>query len=146
MEQAEKIYEFGLLLSGKLTLEEAQSLWDRLEEFFINFGAKVIKKSDLQRKKLAYPIKKEGEAYFGFFYFSFLPEKIKELQEKMKFFDKSLLRFLCLTPPPNFDKIMSGETPKRKVEKVKKIKEKKKAEKIDLEALEQKLEEIKELI
>lgn len=153
MEKGERIYELGFLLSGKLTLQEANELQKKLEDF-LSKEAKILKKAELQKKNLAYPIKKEEQAYFGFFYFSLLPTKIKELQEKLKLFDKGLLRFLCLTPPPNFDKIMAGGYPSKKVaqkeaKEKKKIKEKetkKEPEKIDLEALEQKLEEIKELL
>ncbi len=146
-----KIYEFAFLLNGRLNETDAVALFDKLENIFQEAEAKIIKKSNLERKFLAYPIKKEGEAYFGYFHLELDPEKVAEIKEKFRY-ENGVLRQLCLTPPPNFGKMtnVGGK------QKAKEAKEKKEAEEpteakeeakeeIDLEGLDQKLEEIKDL-
>lgn len=148
-----KVYEFAFLLNGRLSETDAAALFDKLENIFSDFGAKTIKKSNLERKPLAYPIKKEGEAYFGYFHLELDPEKVAEIKEKFRY-ENGILRHLCLTPPPNFGKITNvGGKQKAKEAKEKKepegvaeVKEKEEEkEEIDLEGLDQKLEEIKDL-
>jgi len=148
-----KIYEFAFLLNGRLSETDAAALFDKLENIFSDFGTKTIKKSNLERKLLAYPIKKESEAYFGYFHLELDPEKVAEVKEKFRY-ENGILRHLCLTPPPNFGKMTNvGGKQKAKEAKEKKesegvaeVKEKEEEkEEIDLEGLDQKLEEIKDL-
>ncbi|HOX21634.1 MAG TPA: 30S ribosomal protein S6 [Candidatus Paceibacterota bacterium] len=149
-----KVYEFAFLLNGRLAETEAVALFDKLENIFSGFEAKVIKKSNLERKFLAYPIKKEGEAYFGYFQLELDPEKVAEIKEKFRY-ENGILRHLCLTPPPNFGKMTNvGGKQKAKEAKEKKGSEgapeaaaeaTNKKEEIDLEGLDQKLEEIEDL-
>ncbi|MDP2855546.1 MAG: 30S ribosomal protein S6 [bacterium] len=149
-----KVYEFAFLLNGRLSEIDAVALFDKLENIFSDFGAKVMKKSNLERKLLAYPIKKEGEAYFGYFYLELDPEKVAEIKEKVRY-ENGILRHLCLTPPPNFGK-MTNVGGKQKAKEAKEKKEFEgtseeaaetvnKKEEIDLEGLDEKLEEIKNL-
>lgn len=149
-----KVYEFAFLLNGRLNETDAAALFDNLENIFSGFGAKTIKKSNLERKLLAYPIKKESEAYFGYFYLELDPEKVAEIKEKFRY-ENGILRHLCLTPPPNFGKITNvGGKQKAKEAKEKKDFEEapemaaetvNKKEEIDLEGLDKKLKEIKDL-
>lgn len=149
-----KVYEFAFLLNGRLSETEAVALFDKLENIFSGFEAKVIKKSNLERRFLAYPIKKEGEAYFGYFHLELDPEKVAEIKEKFRY-ENGILRHLCLTPPPNFGK-MTNVGGKQKAKEAKEKKESEEApeaaaetvekkEEIDLEGLDQKLEEIEDL-
>ena len=149
-----KVYEFAFLLNGRLSETDAVALFDKLENIFSDFGAKTIKKSNLERKLLAYPIKKEGEAYFGYFHLELDPEKVAEIKEKFRY-ENEILRHLCLTPPPNFGK-MTNVGGKQKAKEAKEKKESEgaseaatetvdKKEEVDLEGLDEKLEEIKDL-
>jgi ribosomal protein S6 len=49
--------------------------------------------------KLAYPVKKQTSAFFGFVVFEALPETITKINDSLKFAE-GILRFLIITPPP----------------------------------------------
>lgn len=150
-----KAYEFGFLLSSALNDAELFAILEKIEKIFTESGAKIIKKSGVERKILFYPIQKQKEANFCYFHFEVDPEKLLEIKDKFKY-EANILRYLCLTPPPNFGRIASVEPHRhfsrdeRKEEEsaeVKEVfvKEKPAEEKIDLEGLDKKLGEIEEL-
>jgi len=151
MNDEKRIYEFSFLLSGRLNETEASSLFEKIEKIFEEKEGKIVRKSELEKKILSYPIKKEGEAYFGYFHLELNPEKLEGIKEKIRY-ENDILRYLCLTPPPNFGKItnVGGKQKGREVKAKKEIEEKTESkevkEKLDLETLDQKLEEIKGLV
>ena len=97
---------------------------------------------------LAYQIKKENEAYFGYLHFLANTDKIKNISDDLKL-NQKVLRFLIITPP--ITKMMRMATPRiikktfqpRAVERME-IKKPSPAPTATLsnEALEKKLEEI----
>jgi ribosomal protein S6 len=161
-----RVYELSFLLSGRLNEADSLALFDKIEKVFNDFGGQTIKKSALERKILTYPVKKQKEAYFCYLHMELDPEKLLEIQEKFRY-ENDILRSLCLTPPPNFGKMTNvggkqkakDAKEKKEVEGAAEIKEESfdvtqdksfdaaqdKKEKIDLEDLDQKLEEIKDL-
>jgi len=150
MDTDRKIYEFSFLLSGRLNEAEVLPLFEKIEKIFEDWDGKIVRKSELEKKILTYPVKKEKEAYFGYFHLELSPDKIGEIKEKFRY-ENNILRYLCLTPPPNFGKMTNvggkqkGREVKEKRETEEKIGVKETEEKLDLETLDQKLEEIKEL-
>jgi len=50
------------------------------------------------RIRLAYPIKKEGSAFFNYFYFSALPEEAQKLRGELDL-NQKVLRFLIIARP-----------------------------------------------
>jgi ribosomal protein S6 len=156
-EKDTKNYEFGFLINGMLTDVELVAFLDSVEKFFTDLGAKISKRSTPERKVLTYLIKKQKEAYFVFFQLDIEPEKIDEIKNKFRY-EANILRYLCLTPAPNFGKVMSSDPRAyykedhrgpRKEEKSE-IKEaktevKEEPEEVDLEGLDKKLGEIEGL-
>ncbi len=104
----------------------------------------IIKHVTEPRKiRLAYPIKKEEVAYFGYTTFTLAPESLASLEKKIG--SKEILRHLLVEEeigkrPPAFRAVPSRQTPPR--QKITLREELKVEEKLDLEALDKKLEEI----
>ncbi len=63
MKEDVKIYEIGFLAKEENDREE-------IVKILTNYGAKIVDAGKMSRIKLAYPIKKENFAYFGYLFFS----------------------------------------------------------------------------
>ena len=124
-----KLYELTYLISPGASLAEAKTLAENTADLIRKEGGIATEMRNPFRRKLAFAIKKEGEAFLASIDFYFDPEKIRELSEKIKSEGK-VFRAL-LFKKKEFKKI---ELPK--------ILEIKKEEKVDLEEIEKKLEEI----
>ncbi len=96
-----KVYEISFLLSGKLIDTEIADVLQKIKKSFEEVGATVLKEFEFNKINLAYPIKKENAAYFGYFWFELDPQKIAELRKKFAF-EKEILRYLLVTPPPKY--------------------------------------------
>jgi ribosomal protein S6 len=147
MENDARIYEFGFLLSGLLPEAGVLALAEKIEKVFESAGAKIVQKSSPERKFLSYPIKKQKEAYFNFYYLELEPEKLEEVKEKFRY-DADILRYLCLIISANPAKrgVRKEKEPRPSREKAKEIPNAAEVPlEVDLEALDHKLDEIKEL-
>jgi small subunit ribosomal protein S6 len=82
-----QFYEINILISPSLSQEEAISFISNLENHFQDLG-KIISDTKVERKKLAYPIKKEEEAWFSFF--NFFPKEDKIVKETLDLIEKKL--------------------------------------------------------
>jgi len=82
-----EFYEINILISPNLSQEEAVSFVSKLEIEFQALG-KIISESKADRKKLAYSIEKEEEAWLS--YFSFFPNQGDDLKQALDIIDKKL--------------------------------------------------------
>lgn len=64
-------------------------------------GAEITNEGSVSPIRLAYPIKKINQAYFGFMHFSLDPASLKNLNAALQL-DKNILRYIVVTPPPVF--------------------------------------------
>jgi ribosomal protein S6 len=135
-----KKYEVGFLVRAEGDKEE-------LAKTLKNHRASIIDDGGISRIKLAYPIKKEDFAYFGYLHFSCAPENIKELRNELKTSPK-VLRFIIVSQPAPVKKSetkeVSEEIRRRPAAPTSQtIKEaSKQSEALSNEDLEKKLEEI----
>ena len=90
-QESKKQYEIAFLLKS----QEDES---GLEALLKQFGAEVSYKSPLNEIRLAYPIKKLQQAYFGFLYFNSLPEKAGKLTQALNL-SPLILRTLVVSSP-----------------------------------------------
>lgn len=138
-----KNYELAYLFTSSITEEEVLTRVGKLIALIEENKGAIRHVEELRKVRLAYPIKKEKVAYFGYTTFTFAPELLASLEKKIK--DKEILRFLLVEEeigkrPPAFRIVPSRPTlPKQKVIP---REEPKAEEKLDLEALDKKLEEI----
>lgn len=141
-----KNYELAYLLSPSLPEEEVLGYAGKLSGIVEEQKGAIRRVEAPKRRKLAYPIKKENTAYFGWTTFAVVPSAIAQIEKKVKE-SPQLLRHLIteeeietrrpimlrpLRPLP-----AAGQPPpvlRREAEKPE--------EKLDLEALDKKLEEI----
>ncbi|MFH1188631.1 MAG: 30S ribosomal protein S6 [bacterium] len=86
-----RAYEISFLLKSE---EDVHIIVNYLSEI----GGEIINEGIVSRIRLAYPIKKEHEAYFGFIHFTAVPLSIAKLDEALEI-DAKVLRFLIVTPP-----------------------------------------------
>jgi len=137
-----KNYELTYLISSELSEEEAKNLYQKIDSFIQEEGGVLGNKEKMVlRKKLAYPIKKQTQAYLVVSIFQLEPEKLANLEKKIKL-ENQVLRYLILTRKPAKEIVVKlRRRPKLVTEKpvvARKVPEKK----VELKEIEKKLEEI----
>ncbi|MCK4355193.1 30S ribosomal protein S6 [Candidatus Parcubacteria bacterium] len=127
-------YELTYLISPETSEEQRETISQNITSFIKeqegvlgNIQGKLIKKF------LGYPIKDQNMAYVGTLYFSFLAEKVKNLEEKIKL-EKQILRFMLITKPQK-EKLNFRKRRKKFIPGIKK-------QKIELKEIDKKIEEI----
>ncbi len=91
MEIDQKKYEIGFL-------SDSETGNDDIKKILQDHGAEITEESPLSRIKLAYPIKKETFAYFGYVQFFAAPDAIIKIKDDLKFV-KTILRSLIVAHP-----------------------------------------------
>jgi ribosomal protein S6 len=91
MEETTKPYEISFLLRSE---NDAAILVKKLSDL----GAEISKEGPIERVNLAYPIKKETSAFFGYVNFNAKPEIVKGINDSLGL-EPKVMRFLIITPP-----------------------------------------------
>lgn len=125
-----RYYELSYLASPKLKEEELKALQERVILALRKEGGDLDEEIPPMKRTLAYPIKKENEAFLVSLSFFLEGQKIENLKKELEK-EKDILRFL----------IFQKKAPKEKLEN-EKLKKPEKPKKVSLEELEEKLEEI----
>ncbi len=114
--------------------EEARNFQEKISSLIKEGGGVLYGENLLLKKRLAYPIKKQNQAYLAVLNFQLNAEKLTDLEKKLKE-DLQILRYLLLVKAkPEKIRIV----PRRVVKEVISEKEKK----VELKEIEKKLEEI----
>lgn len=87
-----KKYELAFLVNSQ---EDAGLVVKHLAKI----AASTIFEGPVVETRLAYPILNKRSGHFGYVHFTANPDSINKLNEAMKL-DKSIVRFLIITPPP----------------------------------------------
>lgn len=93
MNEDKRKYELSYLLSFKLEEKDALLELDKIHDFIKKSEGEIILEEAPAKRRLAYPIKKEQEAYFGWLEFLINPDKIEELKTHLRH-QTDILRFL----------------------------------------------------
>jgi len=150
MEQKNNNYELSFWFSSRLNEEEIEKKFDNLLKQLEKLGALIIFSQSPQLKQLAYSVKKERNAYFGYIQFEFSKDSLVHLKEDLKLND-DIIRFMILNVKPKekqkvpsitFRKPAFKEQKNKTEEETKKEPQKEKV--ISLEELDKKLNEILE--
>jgi small subunit ribosomal protein S6 len=138
-----KLYELTYLISSELSEEEARTFQNKIASLIKEEG--ILDEIRMPfRRKLAYPIKKQVQAYLAFLNFKINPEGLANLEKKLRAENK-ILRYLILIKKP----VKAGKERRRKsfipsqapiLTEKKSVPEKEK--KVELKEIEKKLEEI----
>ena len=90
-----KGYELLYIVGTQYTDEEVGGIQETIAKFLGDLKAKVLRNENLGKIRLAYPIKKENEAEFGFLCFKSLPDKIQLIDKELRLVSYAL-RFLLI--------------------------------------------------
>jgi len=97
-EKKQNFYELGYHLSPEIPEAELSPSTDKIKSLIEKLNGEV-KFGDVKKRRLAYPLQKHAESYFGFVKFILEPEKMEKLKNELKL-DKQVLRFLVLSLKP----------------------------------------------
>lgn len=144
MDRDPKNYELAYLLSPSIPEEGVLTRVGKLTALIEENKGLIRHVQEPRKIKLAYPIKKEKTAYFGYTTFSLAPEFLLSLEKKIK--GEEVLRYLLVEEEigrkaPAFRAFTPRSAPLPR-QKAAPREEPKMEEKLDLEALDKKLEEI----
>lgn len=126
-----RLYELTYLISPEVSEEELKNLQEKVNSLIQKEGGILNKINSPSKKGLSYPIKKKKEAFLVSTSFYLEPEKIENLEKKLKA-EAFLLRYL----------ISAEKLPKKVLIPAPKKLIKPKVKKVDLKEIEKKLEEI----
>lgn len=79
-----KRYELTVLFSPELSSQELDKIAKNLESLVSKYEGKFVKQEDWGKRELAYPIKKQNEAYFKYYEVEVPGKAIKELDKELK--------------------------------------------------------------
>jgi len=128
-----KNYELTYLISSGVSGEELKNLSEKIKSFIQEEEGAIKKTTEPSKIKLGYSIKEKGEAFLVTINFSFHPEKIANLEKKLKA-EKQILRYMILNKDLP-EKILRSKRagPELKT---------KESEKVELKEIDKKIEEI----
>lgn len=112
----------------------------KFSDDFKKAGAEIVFESPLSKMRLAYPVDKREEAYFGFLHFNLEPAELPRIEKQLRV-HSPVLRFLIVTPPFMKQKERRQYEPRKKISPVSSV-DKKPASHLSNEALEKQLKEI----
>lgn len=127
-------YELTYLISSDLSEKEIKTLQDKIISLIQEKGGILGVEEKLPfKKKLAYPVKKQSQAYLTVINFQMMAEKLIDLEKKIKL-ENQILRYLILAKK----ELRVAKFPKKPPGSLKKIVK----PKVELKEIEKKLEEI----
>lgn len=125
-----KFYELNYLILPDLKDEELNLLQEKIISLIQENGGVLVSNTTAIKKLLLYPIKKRTEAFLATLSFQLNPEKLANLEKKLKE-EKSILRYLIVSKRL-YKKTLPPEKSKRVI----------KGEKVELKDIDKKLKEI----
>ena len=88
-------YELSYLLAPEVAEEKLDLETTELLKIISENGGKATESNAPKKRWLAYPVKKQSQAYFGVIYFNIDKENISEIKKNLSF-NKNVLRFLIV--------------------------------------------------
>ena len=126
-------YELTYLISSDVSGEELKNLSEKIKSFVQEEEGIIKKTTEPSKTKLGYSIKEKEQGFLTILNFSFPPEKIANLEKKLKT-ENQILRYMIL----NKDLSKKILYPKRTRPDLKT----KESEKVELKEIDKKIEEI----
>lgn len=131
-EREPKLYEIAYLLKANQTEEEATLEGQKIRNMIETKGGIVTEDSKALKKKLAYEIQKQNEAYFGWIKFLLKSSALENINKELKKLPE-IIRF-------SIYKAKGGEVIERRTKKRKKITPEE--ERVQIKEIDKKLEEL----
>ncbi len=98
MKKAEntKEYEISYLLTPDIPENKIDSEVIEFKNIITENGGDIVQTNPPEKKRLAYPIRKQNQAYFGIVYFNIDKDGLDKIKKTLAL-HKKILRFLILT-------------------------------------------------
>jgi small subunit ribosomal protein S6 len=93
-------YELALVVSAKLDSEAIAATVQRAKDYIERFGGTIGEVEEWGKRKLAYEIQKQTEAYYFFINFDAEPQVPAQLESVLRIMD-NVLRYLVLAKDEN---------------------------------------------
>lgn len=137
MDQETRQYEIAYLVSANIPEEDVFGRAGKITGFIQDAKGLISHIEEPKKRRLAYPIKKFNEAYFGWTRFSMLGENLAEFEKKLKQ-EAAIIRYLVVTfeevPPERVPRQLKTYTPRPPTTAPE--------ERMNIEELDKRLEEI----
>lgn len=137
-----KDYQLTYFISSDLTEEEAKAFQGKITALIQEEGGFLGERSTLLKKRLAYPIAQQNQAYLTVLNFQLSPEKLPSLEKRLKE-ENEILRYLIVAEAPareTLPPVRREPKPVPTVPSSRELKEKK----VELKEIDKKIEEILE--
>ncbi|MDO8743363.1 MAG: 30S ribosomal protein S6 [Candidatus Azambacteria bacterium] len=111
-----KEYEMSYLLTPEISEDKTDFEIAELKKIIVDSGGDAIEVNPLEKKQLAYSVKKQNQAYFGVVYFNIGADGLDKIKKTLALY-KKVLRYLILNkvlkPKPEIAAVVqpSAETP-----------------------------------
>lgn len=128
-----KNYELTYLISTDASGEELKNLPEKIKSFIQEEEGAIKKTTEPSKTKLGYPIKEKGQGFLTVLNFSLSPEKIANLEKKLKA-ENQILRYMILNKDLP-EKILRSKRTRPELKT-------KESEKVELKEIDKKIEEI----
>ena len=89
-------YELIYILASTVSDDQVPTVASQIVKFVSDFGGTEIEETQLGKKKLAYPIKKTRNGFYGQIDFSMDNQKINELDAKIRTQDSTIIRYIMV--------------------------------------------------
>lgn len=73
-------YEVAMILNPNLSDKDVQKIAQEIKDLLVRFGASAVSDERVERRALAYPVKKQSEAIYCYIYFTgqgTIPEQVR---------------------------------------------------------------------
>ena len=90
-------YELTAVVSAKIEDDERAAVVDKAKAYVERFGGKVTNVEEAGKKRLAYEIQKQKEAFYYFIQFDAEATAPAEIENRVRIMD-NVLRFLIVRP------------------------------------------------
>jgi len=118
MEEKNNNYELSFWFSSRLDEKAIEQKFDNLLKQLEKSSALIIFSQSPQLKQLAYPVKKERNAYFGYIQFELSKDSLARLEEGLRL-NNDLIRFMVLNMKPKQEQKVPRSTFRKPVFKEK---------------------------
>ena len=93
---AQRNYELMLVINPTLTEERLNATVSGITQFIIGLAGTVAETKTLGKRRLAYPIKHQGEGYYALMHFKAAPAAGPQLEARLNILEE-ILRYLLVT-------------------------------------------------
>jgi small subunit ribosomal protein S6 len=98
-------YELMYILSSAVSDDQLPEVTGQILQYATDFGAENLQETQLGKKKLAYPVKKTRNGFYGVLDFSMDGKKINDFDAKIRTQDNIIIRYILVNMNEHYDRL-----------------------------------------